>query len=150
MGAATFRSFRDLPVDRRHLYPVHHGAEGELSRDCAADRGVVRRDRGCRAEAGVAGAIRSLGRGPLSGAGLERRDARRCRGEGGAAAGAGARGGGRRTLYYGRAGPRLAAVAVPEGDLAWVRLARRGLPLYGYTRPDRFDIKKLEGERPCR
>ena len=28
--------------------------------------------------------------------------------------------------------PCLAAAALPERDLAWLRLARRGLPLYGY------------------
>jgi len=71
-----FDSFGDLSLDRRDLYPVHRGAAGELSRDRVADRGVVRRDRRRGAEAGAAGAVRSSGRRPLSGVGLERRDAR--------------------------------------------------------------------------
>src|SRR6267143_126894 len=75
MGAAALRSFRDLSLDRRHLYPVHRAAEGELSRRRAARRGVVRRDRRRGVEACAPGTIRSFGRGTLSRVGLERRDA---------------------------------------------------------------------------
>jgi hemolysin III len=38
----------------------------------------------------------------------------------------------RRAVYLRRDLPCLAAAAIPERDLAWLRLARRGLPLYGY------------------
>ena len=46
--------------------------------------------------------------------------------------------------------PCLAAAALPERDLAWLRLARRGLPLYGYPRYGSDVRNNNEGERPCR
>jgi hemolysin III len=61
-------------------------------------------------------------------------------GQGGAAAGAGPGGGGRRALQPRRDLPCLAAAALSERDLARLRLARRGVPLYGYSRYDDLDV----------
>ena len=55
--------------------PFIMAAEGQLFRDRASDRRVVRRDRRHRAEAGAAGPVRPAGRRALSRDGLERRDA---------------------------------------------------------------------------
>src|SRR4029450_6693202 len=145
MGAAPLRSLGDLSLDRGDLYAVHHATEGQLFRHRGSDRGVVFRDHRHRAEDRAAGPVRPAGDRPLPRHGLERHDALRRRGGEAADTDAGFHARGRRIVYLRRDFPCLAAAALPERDLAWLRLARRGLPLYGYTRPDRFDVKKIRG-----
>src|SRR4051812_11100706 len=143
MGAAPLRSLGDLSLDRGDLHPVHHAAEGQLFRHRGPDRRVVSGDRRHRAEDRTAGPVRPAGDRTLPRHGLERHDALRRGGGEAADTDAGFHARRRHTVYFRRDLPRLAAAAFPERDLAWLRLARRGLPLYGYTRPDRFDVKSL-------
>src|ERR1043165_5325718 len=128
MGAAPLRSLGDLSLDRGHLYAVHHAAEGQLFRHRGPDRGVVPGDRRHRAEDRTAGPVRPAGDRTLPRHGLERHDALRRRGGEAADTDAGFHARRWRAVYLRRDLPCLAAAALPERDLAWLRLAPRGLP----------------------
>src|SRR6516165_10688367 len=121
MGAATARSFGDLRVDSCDLYALYHGAEQQRVRDCALGRRVVRRHFWHRAQAWLARPLRPPLRRALSGIGVERPDALRFGSGGAAANGAMVRARGRCDVQPRRDVSPLAAVALPERDLALFR-----------------------------